>query len=148
MSSLGGRNELNVTFLSHCLTYRKGVGSADTDPTSSAIPVIRMDIDRQATFNPRSAAGNATYSRNTHGHNGTLILFVNVTTSARLQLWVFDENDDAETEGDNSGWFLVKETDVLSVNTMLEFKDLPARKYKVLVTQVTGPVTILERHTE
>ena len=148
MSSLGGRNEHNVTFLSGCLTYRKDVGSADTDPASDAIPVIRMDIDRQAKFNPRTADGNATFSRNTHGHNGVLVLSVAVTTSARLRLWMFDENDDVETQGDNSGWFLVEETADITTNSVLTFRNLPARKYKVLVAANTGPVTILERHTE
>lgn len=148
MSSLGGRNEHNVTFLSHCLTYRKDVGSVDSDPASSSIPEIRMDIDRQASFNVRTPSGDPTFSRNTHGHNGVLSLFVRVDASAQLQLWVYDQNDDVDAQGDNSGWFFVEETDSLTRDTMLTFRGLLARKYKVLVSANSGPVTILERHTE
>jgi hypothetical protein len=147
MSSLGGRNEGETTFLSHCVTYRKNVNAVDNQgAASTSIPFIRMDIDRQSTVGESGQPNK--FHRNTHGHNGVLVLFVKVTTSATVQLWAYNTNDDVAGQGDNSGWFLVSTSASLTVNTMLTYQDLPALKYKVLVSAVSGPVTILERHTE
>ena len=159
MSSLGGRNESDITFLSTCLTYRKAVTGGESLAAGSAssptIPEIRMDIDRQAKFNPR-VGGAETYSRNTHGHNGVLVLFVkcpNASAAIKITLVAWNDNDTADqaVNGDLSDWYLVETRTTTAGRQMLVFNDLPALRYKVLVESAhvaPNTVTILERHTE
>ena len=143
MPGAGVQNNLIGTRLTPREDYR-AVSVVDTD-----LDVIAEEIDTRL-----NESGNP----NLRGDGQTLALFiilVGCATAATLELYIYGGDDidgSSSSSGDGSdAWCLVDAAFSPAANVLKLFNDMPAGRYKVMVTAITGGsgerVIIKEQHS-
>ena len=147
---MSGRKEetLQSTYLTEPNAYRVNVtvadaagpaGAADTD-----IPTIHLDLDPESLVQNAGAGTADQYQSSMHGHGAYLAIYARIPVgTATIQVWALADDDSGVVA---DFWAFVQEN-ALTRNTLVTLQDLPAGKYKILVTAVSDAIDLLVSQT-
>lgn len=149
----GYKREYDQTFLTPRVLYRQvdendESGAPDVDDVD--VPEIRLDIDTDSrTANCSKSGKSVTYQRAGRAYNGQLFLYAHLgdsVTKATINVWVYDSFTIAT---DITEAYLLVDTIDISGSAFVPLRNIPAGKYKVTVTAISGSgtITITEQHT-
>jgi hypothetical protein len=135
------------------------IGSRLT-PRLDVRAVENADADLDSVVEEIDTTKNESQGANLRGDGQTLALFVILlggATGATLELWIYGGEEDAEGSSSSSSddgsdaWCLVDTAFSVTSNALKLFTDMPAGRYKVMVTSITGGsgerVLVKEQHS-
>ena len=149
----GKSTNLLWTYLTPRRVLRYQVAAADLEP-GSTLPIIHAD---RTTNSSGAVAPTGNGNVSGFGSNTTLALSVvkHSGTSAKVNVYMRANAEGVGYAGTpqvyaNLEFWVLVHSEVVSANKLINLSNLPAAKYCVTVTEVTGSavMTILEQHTE
>jgi hypothetical protein len=166
---MGSNTNYDSTYLTAKQLYRANIVAADASPDNAAIPIIRLDVNRDKRHYDPAFIAPVAFETTNRAYNGHLELFCHFTPGdpgecdlssggivnglisqadprchADIMVWAWSSS---LTDDPDGRWCLVHNQSIL-IDTLIALRNIPNTQYKVTVQYMNGgSVSIVEQHT-